>query len=175
MPPTWSSTAQGPLRRTTDPSAGQLSALRRPAGVEGEGACIFLSLHASDGVKFKLIYIVSISYCVVYVFHSSRRRSLIFDVLKSVLFCDCTVLPVKAKITMLPTYMRAPNEPERRMPVVQLRTLTVDYCEFLLSRTDASVANALRRIILAEVGPLLHCVLYPPSSRSRAPPPPRHH
>jgi DNA-directed RNA polymerase II subunit RPB3 len=38
-----------------------------------------------------------------------------------------------------------------RQPVVQLRRADDDYCEFLLSNTDASVANALRRIMIAEV------------------------
>jgi DNA-directed RNA polymerase II subunit RPB3 len=38
-----------------------------------------------------------------------------------------------------------------RQPVVQLRRADDDYCEFLLTNTDASVANALRRIMIAEV------------------------
>lgn len=39
----------------------------------------------------------------------------------------------------------------RRMPKVELRHLTDDYCEFVLRDTDQSMSNALRRIILAEV------------------------
>jgi DNA-directed RNA polymerase II subunit RPB3 len=39
----------------------------------------------------------------------------------------------------------------RRQPNVELRTLTDDYCEFVLSNTDVSVANALRRVILSHV------------------------
>jgi DNA-directed RNA polymerase II subunit RPB3 len=39
----------------------------------------------------------------------------------------------------------------RRQPTVELRTLTDDYCEFVLSNTDVSVANALRRVILSHV------------------------
>lgn len=39
----------------------------------------------------------------------------------------------------------------RRQPKVELRTLTKDYCEFVLSNTDVSVANALRRVILSHV------------------------
>ena len=39
----------------------------------------------------------------------------------------------------------------RREPQIELRTLTDDYCEFVLKNTDVSMANALRRIILAEV------------------------
>lgn len=39
----------------------------------------------------------------------------------------------------------------RRQPKVELRTLTEDYCEFVLSNTDVSVANALRRVILSHV------------------------
>lgn len=38
-----------------------------------------------------------------------------------------------------------------RQPVVHLRRADPDYCEFLLTNTDASVANALRRIMIAEV------------------------
>ena len=32
------------------------------------------------------------------------------------------------------------------MPKVDVRVLTEDYCEFVLSETDASVATALRRV-----------------------------
>jgi DNA-directed RNA polymerase subunit L len=39
----------------------------------------------------------------------------------------------------------------RRQPEVELRKLTEDYCEFVLKKTDVSMANALRRIILVEV------------------------
>ena len=38
-----------------------------------------------------------------------------------------------------------------RQPELKIRRLTADYCEFVLSNTDASVANALRRVIIAEV------------------------
>jgi len=38
-----------------------------------------------------------------------------------------------------------------REPKVRLRKLTADYCEFTLTNTDASVANALRRVMIAEV------------------------
>jgi DNA-directed RNA polymerase II subunit RPB3 len=38
-----------------------------------------------------------------------------------------------------------------RQPDIKIRRLTADYCEFVLSNTDASVANALRRVIIAEV------------------------
>lgn len=38
-----------------------------------------------------------------------------------------------------------------RSPNVEIISLTEDYCEFLLFDTDASVANALRRIIISEV------------------------
>jgi hypothetical protein len=43
----------------------------------------------------------------------------------------------------------------RREPQVELRKLTDDYCEFVLKSTDVSMANALRRIIIAEVRLLL--------------------
>ena len=39
----------------------------------------------------------------------------------------------------------------QRSPKVEIRKLTQDYCEFLLTNTDSSMANALRRTILAEV------------------------
>jgi len=39
----------------------------------------------------------------------------------------------------------------RRQPQVQIRELTDDYCEFVLSETDPSVANALRRVMQVEV------------------------
>ncbi len=39
----------------------------------------------------------------------------------------------------------------RRLPQVQIRELRDDYCEFVLSDTDPSVANALRRIMQIEV------------------------
>lgn len=38
-----------------------------------------------------------------------------------------------------------------RTPNVHIRKLTYDYCEFVLSGTDVSTANALRRIMVAEV------------------------
>lgn len=40
----------------------------------------------------------------------------------------------------------------KREAQVELRKLTDDYCEFVLKNTDVSMANALRRIILVEVG-----------------------
>ncbi len=39
-----------------------------------------------------------------------------------------------------------------RSPKLRIRKLTEEYCEFVLSNTDVSVANALRRVIIAEVG-----------------------
>lgn len=38
-----------------------------------------------------------------------------------------------------------------RKPVVEVRKLTFDYAEFILKDTDISMANALRRVIIAEV------------------------
>jgi DNA-directed RNA polymerase II subunit RPB3 len=38
-----------------------------------------------------------------------------------------------------------------RDPKLRVRKLTHDYCEFVLSQTDVSVANALRRVMIAEV------------------------
>lgn len=38
-----------------------------------------------------------------------------------------------------------------RTPELKIRKLDQDYCEFVLSGTDLSVANALRRVIIAEV------------------------
>lgn len=38
-----------------------------------------------------------------------------------------------------------------RQPNVKIRRITDDYCEFLLTDTDVSVANALRRVMIAEV------------------------
>lgn len=43
----------------------------------------------------------------------------------------------------------------RRVPQVQIRDLRDDFCEFVLSDTDPSVANALRRIMLVEVSALI--------------------
>lgn len=39
----------------------------------------------------------------------------------------------------------------KRTPTIEIKRIEADYCEFLLKGTDASVANALRRVILAEV------------------------
>lgn len=39
----------------------------------------------------------------------------------------------------------------QRHPNVKIRRLTDDYCEFVLSDTDVSMANALRRVMIAEV------------------------
>jgi len=36
-------------------------------------------------------------------------------------------------------------------PTLKIRKLDSLYCEFLLTGTDVSIANALRRVILAEV------------------------
>ncbi|KAL6771735.1 RPB3 [Auxenochlorella protothecoides x Auxenochlorella symbiontica] len=47
--------------------------------------------------------------------------------------------------------MVAPKAPQFYSPQVKLRSLTEDYCEFVLSNVNASIANALRRVILAEV------------------------
>ena len=38
-----------------------------------------------------------------------------------------------------------------RKPQIRIRKLTSSYCEFVLSNTDVSVANALRRVMIAEV------------------------
>jgi hypothetical protein len=38
----------------------------------------------------------------------------------------------------------------RRLPKIDVRDLREDYAEFLLSNTDASMANALRRVMLVE-------------------------
>jgi DNA-directed RNA polymerase II subunit RPB3 len=38
-----------------------------------------------------------------------------------------------------------------RRPDVEMRRLTDDYCEFVLKNTDVSTANALRRVMIAEV------------------------
>jgi DNA-directed RNA polymerase II subunit RPB3 len=38
-----------------------------------------------------------------------------------------------------------------RQPRLEVRKLTPEYCEFVLSGSDPSMANALRRIIIAEV------------------------
>jgi DNA-directed RNA polymerase alpha subunit len=37
------------------------------------------------------------------------------------------------------------------MPRIEMRKLEDDYAEFVLENTDASMANALRRIMIAEV------------------------
>lgn len=44
-----------------------------------------------------------------------------------------------------------PYGKERRMPVIEVTRVDDEVCEFTLSKTDVSVANAVRRIILAEV------------------------
>lgn len=38
-----------------------------------------------------------------------------------------------------------------RKAQIRIRKLTPMYCEFVLSHTDVSVANALRRVMIAEV------------------------
>ena len=46
-----------------------------------------------------------------------------------------------------------PGETPKRKPKVHIRKYdSDDYCEFELLKTDVSVANALRRVILAQVG-----------------------
>ena len=42
-------------------------------------------------------------------------------------------------------------DPAIRQPKIEMRKLEEDYAEFVLSSTDASMANALRRIMIAEV------------------------
>ena len=50
--------------------------------------------------------------------------------------------------------MPVTNDNTKRTPIVNVRKYeSDDYCEFELLRTDVSVANALRRIIIAQVGP----------------------
>ena len=39
----------------------------------------------------------------------------------------------------------------KRLPDLKIRDLRPGYCEFVLSSTDVSMANSLRRIILVEV------------------------
>lgn len=51
--------------------------------------------------------------------------------------------------------MVAPRTPQSTVPQVKLRNLTEDYCEFVLSNVDVSIANALRRIILVDVSELV--------------------
>ena len=41
--------------------------------------------------------------------------------------------------------------PPKRIPQVNVRKISPDFCEFVLSDTDPSVANALRRVMLSEV------------------------
>ena len=38
-----------------------------------------------------------------------------------------------------------------RRPQIKIRVLKDDYCEFLLTDTDPSIANALRRVMIADV------------------------
>jgi DNA-directed RNA polymerase II subunit RPB3 len=47
--------------------------------------------------------------------------------------------------------MAATYIPNHRHPKIHIRKLEDDYAEFILSDTDASLANALRRIMIAEV------------------------
>lgn len=49
------------------------------------------------------------------------------------------------------TSITARRDNNARSPTLTMRKLTNDYCEFVLSGTDASMANALRRIMIAEV------------------------
>ena len=39
----------------------------------------------------------------------------------------------------------------KRAPKLELRIMKADYCEFVLSDTDVSVANVLRRVIISHV------------------------
>ena len=41
-----------------------------------------------------------------------------------------------------------------RLPVVEVTELTDDHISFTLSKTDSSVANAMRRVMLCEVLPI---------------------
>jgi DNA-directed RNA polymerase alpha subunit len=43
------------------------------------------------------------------------------------------------------------HEPPPRTPSIDVRKIEDDYIEFVLEGTDASMANALRRIMIAEV------------------------
>jgi hypothetical protein len=43
------------------------------------------------------------------------------------------------------------NKPPARMPKVEILELKDDYIKFVLSNTDASIANSLRRVMMAEV------------------------
>lgn len=47
--------------------------------------------------------------------------------------------------------MATQRERQRRMPKMHIREMTDDHCKFVLSETDCSVANGLRRVMLAEV------------------------
>lgn len=52
---------------------------------------------------------------------------------------------------LLPATAMDTYRPNHRHPKITIRKLEDDYAEFILSDTDASVANALRRIMIAEV------------------------
>lgn len=43
------------------------------------------------------------------------------------------------------------HDPPPRIPQIEVRKLEDDYVEFVLSGTDVSMANALRRIMIADV------------------------
>lgn len=43
------------------------------------------------------------------------------------------------------------HDPPPRVPKIEIRKLEEDYAEFVLEGTDVSMANALRRIMIAEV------------------------
>ena len=61
----------------------------------------------------------------------------------------------------------------RRYPKVELRSVNDEVCEFVLSDTDVSMANALRRIIIAEVRVATGCrAAAPPLTPPHAPHPP---
>lgn len=55
------------------------------------------------------------------------------------------------------------SAPRRREPHVQIRQMTEEYCEFVLSGTDASIANALRRAMIGTLQP--PCISYQPTCR----------
>ena len=60
---------------------------------------------------------------------------------------------------MAPSHMQL-----KRAPKLDLRVLKPDYCEFVLSDTDCSVANVLRRVIISHV-PTIAVSPQPPFAR----------
>eukprot|EP00955_Chlamydomonas_euryale_P059215 357308-Chlamydomonas_euryale.AAC.8 len=69
------------------------------------------------------------------------------------LCCFRVVLQQPRPLAAVPSMMDGDGRrvSHAREPKVRLRKLTADYCEFTLTNTDASVANALRRVMIAEV------------------------